>query len=226
MSKLTLTKKIIDLIHPIDCLGCGQEGDWLCPTCLKRFQKIRLENCFICSKVASTGICQKCQIETGLDGIISVLPYRLPESQQLIYSSKYYGYHDALKFISEKLAGKIARLLPDNFDQITFVPMTSKKARERGFNPAELIAKEFDKYGLDSVTIFEKVRETESQTKLTKAKRKKNVRKVFSLTTRQLPEYLVIADDVITTGSTLGALAKLAKRRGTREIWAITICHG
>jgi len=226
MSKETLGQRIISLIYPIDCLGCGLEGQWLCEDCQKRHRRIRLDGCFICSKVATNGICPKCRKETGLDGIISIFSYSSPEAQALIYQGKYFGYHHALRFIAGEFHSRIIRFLPENIEQVTFVPISSKRRKQRGYNQSEVIAQTLAGDELNVVDLLEKSRETESQTGLTKSKRKKNVRGCLSLKTKRVPESIAIIDDVITTGATLSTAVKLLRRKGVKTIWAITICHG
>ncbi len=226
MTKTTLVGTVINLLFPIDCAVCGRESGWLCDDCLKSYQKIRLANCFICAQMAETGICTDCSQKTALDGIISIFPYSQPEIRRLIKTAKYHGARDALEFMAAAFRQKILRLLPDEAEIVTFTPSTKAKEKERGYNPAAVFARRLAGDDLELRSLFEKTRDTTSQTKLTKKKRLKNVRGAYQLTTRDLPELLVIVDDVITTGATLGVLAKLAKKRGVKSVWAVTICHG
>lgn len=226
MSKINLKQRIIKLIYPLDCLECGDEGEWLCRNCVKKYLPIRLGRCFICSRVAETGVCNNCQKASHIDGIISLLPYSKNASLQLIYSVKYYGYHDAINFIIVAFRNKILRLLPENFQHIAFVSSSPEKQKERGYNPAEMVAKALADEHMKIINVFKKVKETPSQTSLTRAKRKKNVKNAFRVKLKNLPENLIIVDDVITTGATLSELTKLAKKKGVKKVWAVTICHG
>jgi ComF family protein len=226
MSKITLGQKIVNLIYPIDCLGCGQEGSWLCADCLKRHRKIRLDNCFICSKVAKTGICLKCQEKTGLDGIISLFPYSAPEARSLVRQGKYFGYHHALSSIIRSFKSQILRYLPLEIETVSFIPLSKQRQKARGYNQAQIIAQELVGDDLKLLPLLEKIRDTQSQTGLTKAKRKKNVQGSFRLTNQHLPEAVLIVDDVITTGATISTAVKLLRRKKVKTIWALTICHG
>lgn len=230
MTKTSLLNVVVSLLFPIDCAICGNESSWLCDNCLKPYQKIRLSNCFICGRSASwrseTGICRSCSQNTAIDGVISIFPYGQLEIRRLIKTAKYHGGRDALEFLAETFRQKIFRLLPEEIGLVTFTPSTKIKEKERGYNPARVFAKALASGEAVAMEMFEKIKDTASQTKLTKKKRWKNVRGAYRLKTKNLPEILVIVDDVITTGATLGVLAKLAKKRGAKVVWAVTICHG
>ncbi len=226
MAKTSLLSAFASLIFPVDCAVCSRESNWLCQDCLKQYQKVRLSNCFICGNVAVTGICGACSNKTAIDGIVSIFPYGNPAIRSLIQQAKYRGGRDALEFLADNFRSKIFRLLPAEAELITFTPSTKPKEKERGYNPAEVFARCLAEGETRVVPLFVKVKHTASQTKLNKRKRLKNVRGAYALTKKELPETLVIVDDVITTGATLGALTKLAKRRGVKNVWAATICHG
>ena len=226
MSKTNLKQRIIKLIYPVDCLECGEEGEWLCGRCARKYRLLSLKRCFICNESAKTGICNKCQRNNYIDGIISLLPYHQDASFQLIYNAKYYGHHDAINFIISIFRHKILRLIPENFQYLTFTPSSVEKLKERGYNPAELAAKALTDEDFEVIDVFKKIKETPSQTSLSKIKRRKNVKNAFRVKSKDLPDNLVIVDDVITTGSTLRELAILAKKKGVKNIWVVTICHG
>lgn len=226
MAKTSPIGTVVNLLFPIDCAVCGRESGWLCPDCLKKYQRIRLLNCFICGHLAEAGICKGCSERTALDGIVSIFPYNQPEIRRLIKAAKYDGARDALEFLAKSFRQKILRLLPDEIDAVAFTPSTKAKEKERGYNPAAVVAGYLADDEISVRALFEKVKDIPSQTGLTKKKRQKNVRGAYRLKKGELPETLIIVDDVITTGATLGALARLAKRRRVRAVWAVTICHG
>jgi ComF family protein len=96
----------LDTIFPIECLGCGEEGKWICESC---FSQINLNSefyCPICHKKSPWGrVCNDCQGDSFLDGILISAPYDQKILQDLIHCYKY-------KFISD-LAEPLSRLLAD-----------------------------------------------------------------------------------------------------------------
>ena len=115
-----------------------------------------------------------------------------------------------------------------HYDYITPVPLHRLKKHERGYNQAEKISKGLsDILGIRKEKIIKKVRNTESQTKLSKIERVNNVKKSFKLNKKlQLKnKNILIVDDVFTTGSTVNECAKILRNSGANIVDVITICH-
>ncbi len=226
MQKTTIIGQLTKLIFPVECLGCGIEGDWVCLGCQKKLIVSRSEQCALCSKAAINGICQKCREATKIDGIIAVYPYKERVVQQLIKRVKYRGHTDALETAARICRKSILDRLPKEELAITFVPIDKKKMADRGFNQAEELAKKICQNGWPVESLFIKTKITPAQAKLGRKERINNLRQAFKLKTKNLSKNIIIFDDVITTGTTIKELAKLLKRKGVQEVWAVTIAHG
>jgi len=182
--------------------------------------------CSVCGQAGSNGLCDPCRVKTKLDGVIALFHYHLPLVQSLIKEAKYRGHADALGFLSAHIRQKFLSRLPDQDWVFTDVPASRRRLTDRGFNQSRLLAKKIAGRDFPHRSLFIKTKETLAQATLTKAERQKNLRHSFSTRHKTLPEFVVICDDVITTGATLKELATLAKKRGTKEVWALTIAHG
>lgn len=219
-------RQLVSLVFPITCVSCEIEGDWLCSACHKELRLSRSEQCVLCGKAAIDGLCTKCRVITKLDGVVSLLAYRDPGVQRLVKQIKYQGHTDALHFVAETYRRKIWSRLPRQDYQATFVPIGRAHLTKRGFNQSRIWANLLCRDDLSLVNLVEKTRETAPQVSLNKKDRLKNLKGSFGLATPLVPEKVLIFDDVITTGATLGEIAKLLKRRGAKEVWAVTIAHG
>jgi competence protein ComFC len=160
-----------------------------------------------------------------LGGIVSLFSYAEPGVQRLIKEAKYRGHADALGFFAAVFRARLLRALPLADWQFSFVPTTAGRSLERGFNQSELLARLLAEREYPVQTVFRKTRETPAQASLTKKERATNLKGAFELV-RQPKERLVICDDVVTTSATLQELARLTKKAGAKEVWAITIAHG
>lgn len=211
------------------CNVCGREvfkGDF-CEECEKSLPFIGDTKCEHCGRktVQSVKYCPSCSYDKfGFDKAVSVFEYRAPVDK-LIKSLKYGGN----KYISHLLARYMSEKFIYNFSDaevITFVPCTVKRLKERGFNQAELLAKELSGLcGAEVKSLIEKVEETDEQVGLTAEKRRKNLVKAFKVKDKKEVEgkRIVIVDDVMTTGSTVTAVSEKLLKAGASAIYVMTV---
>lgn len=227
----------LNILFPRNCLSCGREGQYICENCRTFLGEAPLI-CPVCGRGSFSG--QRhidCPSRYQLDGLVAIWEYEgLVKS--IIHHIKYRKLGDAVSELvalsseamskdKERFASFFSYLLSEK-PLITFVPLSSRKERARGFNQAELIARELEKItGFKTISLLKKIKETESQTGLKKKERLKNVEGVFSLETNslELPENLILVDDVWTTGSTLKEGAKVLKKAGVKKIWGFTLAR-
>ena len=130
-----------------------------------------------------------------------------------------YGEQLALaNTFAEKLSQRIAQNnLPD---YIIPMPLHPAKLKARGFNQslllAEKIAQELNLKLLPNAC--QRVRDTPSQSSLKWKERDKNVRDAFRCEVDLTGKRIALVDDVMTTGASLNALAKVIKKAGATEI--------
>ncbi len=109
------------------------------------------------------------------------------------------------------------------------VPIHPKKHKERGFNQAEILAKELAKLkGIDlEKKALVKVKNTLPQTTLTSEERAANVKGVFQLKDKERikGKIILLIDDVYTTGSTLRECSLTLLEGGAREVRAVTVAQ-
>jgi len=110
---------------------------------------------------------------------------------------------------------------------ITFVPMFKKREKQRGFNQAELIAKELGQItNREVVPLLEKIKDTPSQTELNKEERVKNVRDSFQIKKEvNCPKNVLIVDDIWTSGATMEECARILKKSGVEIIRGFTLAR-
>lgn len=114
-------------------------------------------------------------------------------------------------------------------DCIVPVPLHRSRLRSRGFNQAELLARELGKEaGLPVRLLLKKVQKTKDQKSLNRAQRQTNVTNAFladeDAIGAQLPQSVLLLDDVCTTGSTLTACARVLKARGVQWVGFLSVC--
>lgn len=114
-------------------------------------------------------------------------------------------------------------------DAIIPIPLHPKREKQRGFNQAQVIAKELAR--LKGVELMEgrlvKIRNVPPQTFLEVGEREKNVSGAFSVKKGEeiKSKVLLLVDDVYTTGSTIRECSSVLRDAGAKEVRALTIAQ-
>ena len=131
-------------------------------------------------------------------------------AHEIIKAIKYNDAPEIAFVLGKQLGKQIPKNQLKEISGLIPVPMHPEKFRKRGYNQAWHIAKGISE--ISGIEIFnENVIRTvnsDSQTQKNRWERLQNVDHVFSLINDQLPDHLLLVDDVLTTGSTLENLAK------------------
>lgn len=147
-----------------------------------------------------------------------------------IYQFKFHNkrYHAKL------FAGEMARLHGEwiykcNVEVIVPVPLHSARRRKRGFNQAELLARELGKrmrIPVDAKMVY-RIRNTKPQKQLDGRERQENLKGAFTVSRRRrYPKNVLLVDDIYTTGSTVHRISGLLKKAGVQKVYFITISIG
>ncbi len=179
--------------------------------------------CPFCFRVIEKGelCCQKCEKELPKHGVCQGVLGGYRSTAPLVYRGKYRRALLNFKFKNKQhyskafaklMAKDIKHSYPDMiFDFITFVPMHKKPLKKRGFNQSELLARELSKeLRIPYICTLEKVKNTKPQHTLKGRKRLGNLKGAFKVIDQKIlhNRCVLVIDDVITTGTTLGECSK------------------
>ncbi|MDP1760079.1 MAG: ComF family protein [Candidatus Woesebacteria bacterium] len=219
----------LDIFFPKRCLQCGKSGTDLCSDCANLIEGLRTPVCFDCGKITQFGqFCADCRrkSKSSLKGIIVSAGYESGPTKEIIHHLKYSGFTELASLLGELIFQRLSKNKPPGDLVIAPAPLHGKREAERGFNQSELIARYVSKrLGIPGGYALSKIKKTESQVKLDKAERIKNLSGAFRCTDKELifKKTVLLIDDVTTTGTTLEECAKVLKQNGAKEVWGVVV---
>ena len=132
----------LDVVFPIECLGCGARGRFICHDCADGMPKLERPFCTVCANPGVGGICSWCHAHApSIDAIRSPYLY-VPSSPiyRAITSLKYGGMRSVAPEMAELLYSFWSSRRSADPDVIVPVPSHSSRVRQRGYAQASLIA--------------------------------------------------------------------------------------
>lgn len=228
LSLQRLKTAILDILLPLQCVGCGREGNLLCRSCSESLPRVRLPLCQRCGATVNEGnLCPTClNHPLAIDRIRSAFLFQ-GVVRQAILQFKYRH----LKTMAAPLAQLLAEYLhshPMMGEVLVPVPLHPRRLRRRGYNQACLLAEELSK--LTGLPVAEdaliRVRDALPQARTKSAvERRQNVRHAFACPGTMEGVQVLLIDDVCTTGSTLDACAIALKSAGASSVWGLTVAR-
>jgi ComF family protein len=223
-------QKVDQWLYPPLCLVCGLDAE------------PGLDCCAVCEDQLPrlAGQCQRCGLALGQDvALCGRCSTRLPAFDRAFPGFAYSGPIERLiqrfKFQRDLAAGRVlaglyarrlAAIGAPRPDLLVPVPLHARRRLWRGFNQAELLARDLARHcgGLPQFSALKRQRATPAQSELPAARRSGNVRNAFAL--KFLPpgtRRVALLDDVMTTGSTLNECARVLKRAGVErvDVWVV-----
>jgi ComF family protein len=172
--------------------------------------------------VAGRGRCGRCLARPPpLDATVAVLAYRFPVDR-LLPRFKFHGDLAAGWLLAQLMAAALPGALGGSSRPaaVVPVPLHPSRLRQRGYDQAlELARPVAAALGLPLCAgALHRVRATQAQTTLDAAGRRGNVRRAFACRPGALPGHVVLLDDVMTTGATLGECTRALRRAGVARV--------
>lgn len=214
---LWIYERIMHTLYPPKCLLCGRllddsETD-LCHQCWSEVE----EYPFGARNPAPMG---KTKLHF-LDSFTAVWYYG-GNVRRSLSRFKFYWKRSNANGYGRFLAMRILQQGPDGIDILTWVPVSRRRKRARGYDQSELIAKAVGiELGLEPVQLLKKVRHTPPQSRIKSAPaRKANVLGAFSVVSNSdlKGKKILLVDDIFTTGATGEECARVLLTAGAKEV--------
>ena len=206
------------------------ESGIVCGHCWSRVQELPHPRCERCGHPVGQYSCTWCDyLPPFVRAARSYCWVSSGTGGKIIHALKYEGWRAVAPWMSQRLARLSWPLdVAEERAAIVPVPLARSRQRERGYNQSELLAQALSK--LWNIPVWSEVvtreRATRTQTELTPGERLSNVAGAFrvrdSATKKLRGAHVIILDDVVTTGATLGACALALFEAGARIISYVT----
>ncbi len=242
-----LTRGLGDAVFPPICVHCrglietagGTASAFrhLCAKCVAQLDFVCPPHCTTCGhpffgEVEGERMCPHCE---GLDpafreGRTATL-FKGP-MRALVIELKYHRGLHVLTDMEEILRHAPHVLELARGAMLVPVPLHSRKARERGFNQAALLAVAIARVaggGARVEALLRRTTDTATQTAFDRRTRMANLKNAFALARGahlNPAHHYILVDDVFTTGSTLNSCARTLRRAGALNLDVVTLGHG
>ncbi|MCQ4227677.1 ComF family protein [Stutzerimonas stutzeri] len=210
------------------CLLCDErcEGQPLCSPCEADLPWLD-GRCTVCAvPLPSRGlVCGECLKRPPSYDHVEV-PWRFAfPVDALITRFKHQARWPYGRLLGERLAHHLEHAFAEGLprpDLLLPVPLARRRLRQRGFNQAQMLADWLSRpLGIATdARVLDRVLDTPAQQQLDAATRRRNLRQAFAIATAAdvKGRHLALVDDVLTTGATAEALARLLKRAGAERV--------
>jgi ComF family protein len=244
-----IAESLFATLFPSDCRLCNNPLLSItrlpvCQSCLSGILPIADGVCSVCGErlwspyaledISGDALCGLCR--KALPPFAKAAAYGSYDGalRGLLHLLKYEQVRPAARVLGRMLANAIADLEiqpPKGGIPVVPVPLHPRKLRQRGFNQSEVIARA----ALERVAtqmslnpkVLKRLRETRSQTGLTRHQRRENMRGAFAVVQPQAIEgrEILLVDDVFTTGTTVSECARVLHRAGASKVWVATVAR-
>jgi ComF family protein len=238
-----LADSLLNLLYPDSCFVCEapvvrHQDCGICAGCWEKALALRIDPpfCAACGlpfegfDPGDAHLCSDCTSNPPSFSGARSFGYYEGELSLTVQEFKFHGRRNLAALLGPLLAGALASAWGrDQIDLLCPVPLHPKRKRERGFNQSELLASSASQLLAIPLArdLLRRTRYTPPQVGLTNPERMHNVRGAFRCPRPELiaGRRVLLVDDVMTTGATLGSAARELLDAGALRVGAVTVAR-
>lgn len=210
---MKLTTYVLDLFYPRKCVFC---------------RKVLKENeynmCRACYKIIPFGDYERPR--SNIDRAVAAVLY-VGDVKKAVRRYKFEGMAIYADYFADVMTKRVKEDLDGEFDFITWVPLNRKRRKKRGYDQAELLARNIaDNLDMEVYRTLVKTKNVKPQSGIANIEdRRKNVAGVYDIFDADLVrgKRILVVDDVTTSGATLFECAKTLRKYKAEAVFAVTL---
>ncbi len=223
---------LLDLMFPVSCILCDQGETKICDECRDKILQDRPETCRFCAmplgpfEEAEDG-CTWCRHKRlGFDGAVALGAYKGGVRDfclKLKRVENLWMAKTVVRLLIDKQGPRLRDLRPT---MVVSVPLHWWRRACRGYDQADHLAALLAKrLSLPHARVLRRVVHTPKLRDCSKAERSRKLKGAFRLrSSRRLQgQRILLVDDILTTGATCGAAARLLKDGGAARVFAVVL---
>lgn len=232
----TLLNTFLLFLYPRRCPVCDRPvKPWnalICRECEASLSYIKPPRCMKCGKHIGDGereYCADCSKQSHLyDRGRALFVY--PNVSASIARFKYSGRREYAGFYATRMMEVMGDFIRGcRADALVPVPLHKSRKQKRGYNQAEVLARELS--ALTGIPVcadlIGRIKKTAPMKELSAAQRQNNLKKAFKMLRNDVKlNTIIIIDDIYTTGSTIDAMSRELKNAGVEKIYFVTLAIG
>jgi ComF family protein len=228
----TAWRRGLDLLFPPRCAACRSFGAFLCESCLAGMPRALPPRCPRCWMQGSGDVCGRCAA-----GPFAFEAARAPfvyggAAREAVHALKYDGVAALAEVMAAAMAGTLKGWVPQSAALVP-VPLTGRRRRLRGYNQSELLARQVSRLcglPLRSRLLVRRRSAPPQARSADEAARRANVAGAFAVRPDGRNDGkpggpLVLVDDVIASGATLDACARVLREAGHSPVYALAFAR-
>ncbi len=228
-----ISDRVLFALSVPKCVSCRELLDYgqnaFCPKCSAEFEEIKTRNCSRCAKKLSECSCSNLYLESHfVRRVIKSFRYLIRENTNaanaLIFSLKKDNRKDVLDLCAIEMSSAIRNSI-DSPERYVFTNIPRRRAAivQHGIDHSELLAKAVAReLGAEYIPLLRSCSKKPQKT-LEREERLKNAEFVLTKEIDLTGRSVIIVDDIITTGASMGAAAALVRSLGAKNIVAATL---
>ena len=232
----TFLDAILTLFYPRRCPVCDEPvKPWnglICRECGETLSYVKPPRCMKCGKHIGDDRKEYCADCAGhshfYDSGRALFSY--PSVSASIARFKYHGRREYAAFYAARMAEVLGNFIRAcGADALVPVPLHKSRKQKRGYNQAEVLARELS--ALTGIPVRDdligRVKETAPMKELSAAERQNNLKKAFKILRNDVKlDTIIIIDDIYTTGSTIDAVSRELKNAGVGKVYFVALAIG